>query len=67
MPQHYRFTGKSTSDPSRIDTDTTRILTYDDHSAIFRNNFTMLTAVFTAGFAFEMYAYPTENPVRAEC
>ncbi|OAA79465.1 Ubiquinol-cytochrome C reductase, UQCRX/QCR9-like protein [Akanthomyces lecanii RCEF 1005] len=54
---------KSTSDPSRIDTDTTRILTYDDHSAIFRNNFTMLTAVFTAGFAFEIGFNQTMNKI----
>lgn len=67
MPQRYRSTGKSTNDPNRIDTDTTRLLTCDDYSALFRNNFTMLAAVFTAGFAFEMYAYCAETTARAEC
>ncbi|KAJ4150775.1 hypothetical protein LMH87_011510 [Akanthomyces muscarius] len=33
------------------------------YSAIFRNNFTMLTAVFTAGFAFEIGFNQTMNKI----
>lgn len=28
------------------------------HSALFRKNYAMLTAVFAAGFAFEVYGLP---------
>ncbi|KAM3443335.1 hypothetical protein MY4824_000638 [Beauveria thailandica] len=38
----------------QIDPEVTRRLTCCDYSTIFRNNFTMLAAVFSAGFAFEI-------------
>ncbi|KAJ3482963.1 hypothetical protein NLG97_g7430 [Lecanicillium saksenae] len=48
---------------SRIDLDTTRLLTCRDYSTLFRNNFTMLAAVFTAGFAFEIGFNQTMNKI----
>ncbi|TQV95720.1 ubiquinol-cytochrome C reductase, UQCRX/QCR9 like domain-containing protein [Cordyceps javanica] len=47
----------------RIVADSARLLTCDNYSTLFRNNFTMLAAVFTAGFAFEIGFNQTMNKV----